>query len=116
MDSFRPSLVYKVWERGRLEYSSNTFGLERSRLDLHCNRLHYNTIEQEVLSPVSRRVSPTCTSLLQSNPGFLTMGFAEINPRQLAPTVGKMQVEITISAVPSSAKHNSRTRARSNPL
>src|SRR3954462_8675396 len=111
MDSFRPSLVYKVWERGRLEYSSNTFGLERSRLDLHCNRLHYNTIEQEVLSPVSRRVSPTCTSPLRSNPRFLTMGFSEVNPHQLAPTVGTKKVGITILVVPSSAKHNSRTRA-----
>src|SRR4051812_23744063 len=37
------------------------------------------------------------------------MGFAEADPRQLAPTVGKTQVGITISAVPSSATNKSST-------
>src|SRR4051812_2921089 len=49
------------------------------------------------------------------NPGSLTMGFAEADPRQLAPSVGTTQVGITISAVPSSANHDSRARVRSNP-
>src|SRR4051812_47020807 len=43
-----------------------------------------------------------------SNPASLTMGFAGVHPRQLAPTVGTTQVGITISAVPFSL------RARSN--
>src|ERR1043165_6414351 len=51
-----------------------------------------------------------------TNPGSLTMGFARVDPRQLAPFVGTMQVGITISAVPSSASHNSRARTRSRPL
>src|SRR4051812_10493973 len=50
------------------------------------------------------------------NPGSLTMGFAEADPRLLVPSVGTTQVGITISAVPSSANHDSRARARSNPL
>src|SRR3954471_11429577 len=33
-----------------------------------------------------------------SNTGSLTMGFARVNPRQLAPTVGTTQVGIKISA------------------
>src|SRR3954466_5936897 len=45
-----------------------------------------------------------------TNPGSLTMGFAGVDPRQLAPSVGTMQVGITISAVPSSASCNSRAR------
>src|ERR1041384_6912069 len=44
------------------------------------------------------------------------MGFAGADPRQLAPSVGTMQVGITISAVPSSANRNSRARAGPNPL
>src|SRR3954470_17855933 len=43
------------------------------------------------------------------------MGFAEADPRQLAPSVGTTLVGITISAVPSPASYNSRVRARSNP-
>src|SRR4051812_48646785 len=50
------------------------------------------------------------------NPGSLTMGFAEADPRQLAPSVGTTQVGITISADPSPANHDSRARARSSPL
>ena len=53
---------------------------------------------------------------LRSNPGSLTMGFAEADPRQLAPSVGTTQVGITISAVPPSADQDSRTRTRSSPL
>src|SRR4051812_19514376 len=51
-----------------------------------------------------------------TNPGSLTMGFAGVDPRQLAPSVGTTQVGITISAVPSSANYNSRARTRSSPL
>src|SRR3954465_2047556 len=51
-----------------------------------------------------------------TNPGSLTMGFAGVDPRQLAPSVGTTQVGITISAVPSSASHNSRARTRPSPL
>src|SRR3954467_15640092 len=51
-----------------------------------------------------------------TNPGSRTMGFAGVDPRQLAPTVGTTQVGITISAVPSSASHNSRARTRASPL
>src|ERR1041385_663618 len=51
-----------------------------------------------------------------TNPGSLTMGFAGVDPRQLAPSVGTTQVGITISAVPSSASYNSRARTRSSPL
>src|ERR1043165_567861 len=51
-----------------------------------------------------------------TNPGSLTMGFAGVDPRQLAPFVGTTQVGITISVVPSSASHNSRARTRSSPL
>src|SRR3954466_7447565 len=50
-----------------------------------------------------------------TNPGSLTMGFAEADPRQLAPSVGTTQVGITISTAPSPASYNSRVRARSNP-
>src|ERR1044072_229767 len=51
-----------------------------------------------------------------TNPGSLTMGFAGVDPHQLAPSVGTTQVGITISAVPSSASHNSRARTKSSPL
>src|ERR1041385_1384510 len=50
-----------------------------------------------------------------TNPGSLTMGIAGVHPRQLAPSVGTTQVGITISAVPSSARHNLRARTRCNP-
>src|SRR3954465_15419624 len=49
-----------------------------------------------------------------TNPGSLTMGFAGVHPRQLAPSVGTTQVGITISAVPSPASRNSRARTRCN--
>src|SRR3954469_2176968 len=51
-----------------------------------------------------------------TNPGSLTMGFAGVDPRQLAPSVGTTQVGITILAVPSSTNRNSRARTRSSPL
>src|SRR4051812_32409896 len=44
------------------------------------------------------------------------MGFAGVDPRQLALSVGTTQVGITVSAVPSPANHNSRARTRSSPL
>src|SRR3954466_14331010 len=74
-----------------------------------------NNIEQEVLLLLADEYRPTC-SFSMTNPGSLAMGFAEADPCQLAPSVGTTQVRITISAVPSSANHNSRARARSNPL
>src|ERR1041385_4264188 len=49
-----------------------------------------------------------------TNPGSLTMGFAGVHPRQLAPSVGTTQVGIPISAVPSPASRNSRARTRCN--
>src|ERR1041384_8194120 len=51
-----------------------------------------------------------------TNSGSLTMGFSGVDPHQLAPSVGTTQVEITISAVLSSASYNSRARTRSSPL
>src|SRR4051812_25003252 len=44
-----------------------------------------------------------------TNPGSLTMGFAEADPRQLAPSVGTAQVGITISAASSSTSTNTAT-------
>src|SRR3954469_9935459 len=44
---------------------------------------------------------------LMSNPGSLTMGFAGVNTRQLAPTMGTTQVGITISLVPSPSRTRS---------
>src|SRR3954469_1304859 len=55
--------------------------------------------------PVSRRAIVQPVPLM-TNPGSLTMGFAGVDPRQLAPSVGTTQVGITISAVPSSARSN----------
>src|SRR3954471_10064242 len=75
----------------------------------------HNTIEQEVLLLLADEYRQPVPSL-RSNPGSLTMGFAEADPRQLAPSVGTTQVGITISAVPSPASHNSRARTRSSPL
>src|SRR3954465_8457072 len=51
-----------------------------------------------------------------TNPGSLTMGFAGVDPRQLAPSVGTTQIGITISAVQSPENRNSRARTRSSPL
>src|ERR1041385_2392590 len=44
-----------------------------------------------------------------TNPGSLTMGFAAVHPRQLAPSVGTAQVGNAISAAPSSAISKSTT-------
>src|SRR3954467_13708872 len=46
------------------------------------------------------------------------MGFAEANPRQLAPSVGKMRIGITISVAPSSFVFDSTTpiQAELGPL
>src|ERR1043165_4889344 len=65
--------------------------------------------------PVSRRAIVQPVPLM-TNPGSLTMGFAGVDPCQLAPSVGTTQVGITVSTVPSSASHNSRERTRSSPL
>src|SRR4051812_20121784 len=56
--------------------------------------------------PVSRRAIVQPVPLM-TNPGSLTMGFAGVDPRQLAPSVGTTQVGITILAVPSSARSRS---------
>src|SRR4051812_20859754 len=98
-----------------IESTIHTSGLARTRLDFPCNCPSLNTIEQEVLLLLADEYRPTC-SFSMINPGSLTMGFAEADPRQLASSVGITQVGITISAVPSSANHDSRARARPNPL
>src|ERR1041385_1764587 len=59
-------------------------------------------------------VQPVPSSM--TNPGSLTMGFAGVDPHQLAPSVGTTQVGITISAVPPSADQDSRTRTGSSLL
>src|SRR3954471_14492405 len=74
----------------------------------------HNTIEQEVLLLLANEYRQPVPSL-RSNPGSLTMGFAEADPRQLAPYVGTTQVGITLLAAPSPASYNSRVRSRSNP-
>src|SRR4051812_16686727 len=52
-----------------------------------------------------------------TNPGSLTMGFAEVDPHQLAPSVGTAQVGNAISAASSSsALIDSTALARSNPF
>src|ERR1041385_557734 len=74
-----------------------------------------NNIEQEVLLLLAIEYRPTC-AVSMTNPGSLTMGFAGVDPRQLAPSVGTTQVGITVSAVLSSADQDSRARTRSSPL
>src|SRR3954462_11339073 len=76
---------------------------------------HHQYIEQErvLLFADKLIVQPVFPP---TNLGSLAMGFAGVDPRQLAPSVGTMQVGITISAVPSPATHNSRARTRSSPL
>src|SRR3954470_16782521 len=74
-----------------------------------------NNIEQEVLLLLADEYRPTC-AISMTNPGSLTMGFAGADPRQLVPSMGTTQVGITISAVPSPANLNPRTRGRSNLL
>src|SRR4051812_40872595 len=51
-----------------------------------------------------------------TNPGSLTLGFAGVDPHQLAPSVGTAQVGNTISAAPSasSAIIDPTTQAESN--
>src|SRR3954463_16035719 len=62
---------------------------------------HYQYIEQErvLLFADELIVQPV---LPITNPGSLTMGFAGVDPRQLAPSVGTAQVGNAISAGPSS--------------
>src|ERR1041385_2147208 len=59
-----------------------------------------NNIEQEVLLLLADEYRPTCFFSM-TNPGSLTMGFAEVDPRQLAPSVGTQQVGTAISAASS---------------
>src|SRR3954469_11464083 len=61
-----------------------------------------NNIEQEVLLLLAYEYRPTC-SFSMINPGSLTMGFAEADPRQLAASVETLQIGITISAASSPA-------------
>src|SRR3954464_13338356 len=74
-----------------------------------------NNIEQEVLLLLADEYRPTC-AISMTNPGSLTMGFTEADPRQLASSMGTTQVGITISVVPSPASRDSRTRTRSSAL
>src|SRR3954465_9834333 len=50
------------------------------------------------------------------NPGYLTMGFAGADPRQLAPTVGTAEVGNAISAVSSSPTLTGSTTATGSNL
>src|ERR1041385_855812 len=59
-----------------------------------------NNIEQEALLLLADEYRPTC-SFSMTNPGSLTMGFAEADPRQLAPSVGTQQVGTAILAASS---------------
>jgi len=68
-----------------------------------------------VLLLLADEYRPTC-SFFMINPASLAMGFAEADPRQLAPSVRTTHVGITISAVPSLTNHDSRARTRSSPL
>src|ERR1041385_6789386 len=118
MNSPRPSLVYKGWEGRRLDQSntqSTLLVLRELALASPVIAPSCNNIEQEVLLLLADEYHPTC-SFSMTNPGSLTMGFAEADPHQLAPSVGTTQVRITISAVPPSANQDSRTRTRSSPL
>src|ERR1041385_3421864 len=111
-------LSHKGWEGRCLDQSIYTIyspGLERTRLGLPCNRPSRNSIEQEVLLLLADEYRPTC-SFSMTNPGSLTMGFAEADPRQLAPSVGTTQVGITISAVPPSANQDPTAITTSSPL
>src|SRR3954464_3820820 len=74
-----------------------------------------NNIEQEELLLLADEYRPTCATFM-TNPGSLTTGFVEADPRQLAQSVGTTQVGITISAVSSPGNLNPRTRGRSNLL
>src|SRR3954463_12403096 len=62
---------------------------------------HHQYIEQEcvLLFADELIVQPVFPP---TNPGSLTMGFAGVDPRQLAPSVGTTHVGNTISAVSSS--------------
>src|ERR1041385_7799246 len=106
MDSPRPSLIYKGWEGRRLGQSntqSTLLVLRELALDSLVIAPSRNNIEQEVLLLLADEYRPTC-SFSMINPGSLTMGFAEADPRQLASSVGTTQVGITISAVPSDVR------------
>src|SRR3954466_3256152 len=120
MDSPRPSLAYKGWEGRHLDYpvhnlQSTLLVLREFALASLVIAPSRNNIEQEVLLLLADEYRPTCPFSM-TNPGSLTMGFAGVDPRQLAASVGTTQVGITISAVPSPASHDPRTRIRSNPL
>src|ERR1043165_1486167 len=94
--------------------SSITLASSAPALASTVTHLPYQYIEQErvLLFADELIVQPVP---LMTNPGSLTMGFAGVDPCQLAPSVGTTQVGITISMVPSSASHNSRARTRSSP-
>src|SRR3954470_3286706 len=109
MDSPRPSLVYKGWEGRRLDIQHPISNIQSTPLVLRELALaslviapSRSNIEQEVLLLLADEYRPSC-SFSMINPGSLTMGFAEADPRQLAPSVGTSQVGIMISAAPSLA-------------
>src|SRR3954463_3827386 len=97
-----------------IQYTISNPSLVRTSLGLPCNRISKQQYRAGTSPPISRRAIGQLVPLM-TNPGSLTMGFSGVDPRQLAPSVGTKQVGITISAVPSSASHNSRARTRSNP-
>src|SRR3954468_23726794 len=105
MDSPRPCLVYKGWEGRRLDHpianlQSTLLVLREFALASLVIAPSRNNIEQEVLLLLADEYHPTCCFSM-TNPGSLTMGFAEADPRQLAPSVGTPHVGITISAASS---------------
>ena len=56
-----------------------------------------NNIEQEVLLLLADENHPTC-SISMTNPGSLTMGFAEADPRHFIPVLFDMSTLISLSS------------------
>src|SRR3954462_7002900 len=83
----RPSLVYKGWEGRRLDHpianlQSTLLVLREFALASLVIAPSRNNIEQEVLLVLDDEYRPTCPFSM-TNPGSLTMGFAEADPRHL---------------------------------
>src|SRR4051812_30798049 len=81
----RPSLVYKGWEGRRLDHpianlQSTLLVLREFALASLVIAPSRNNIEQEVLLLLANEYHPTCP-ISMTNPGSLTMGFAEADPR-----------------------------------
>src|SRR3954468_15624677 len=105
MDSPRPCLVYKGWEGRRLDHpianlQSTLLVLREFALASLVIAPSRNNIEKEVLLLLTDEYRPTCPFSM-TNPGSLSMGFAEADPHQLASSVGTPQDGITISAASS---------------